>query len=420
MVRCSVLALVLSSLGAISECRANDEHYVEMMLSRSGMSNTPQWMPDGETIVVSRNERLHTIDVLTGQVEILSQKERSPSDILQIDYSPNISPDGTRIAFTTHRFVTDGHYSWDIALLEFDESGEPRRRTRQLGPFSLSLDPGPIQLTRSKARDRNPIWSPDGSRIAFLSDRVETRPGSDRLYVMSPDESDVISVAPDVSASQGPVVWSPDGTKLAFTNSPEKESCRIIDGVRSCAFSLYIVRADGSGVEMVYEGFESQIRPYPSLAWSPDGLQIAIAIPRSGVFVADTTQRIPPRLIHDLGDSIPILGNRIPWGLFWPPPGDEVLYFAGGILWSSTIDGRSRRTLWEPDDSLWGPEDSWIWWEGDILAMSMSPDDSQIAAYSVSYGSYGLSVVLINLDGSFINLVKESDWPDVTDVWTEW
>ncbi len=391
MVKCSILVLVLSSFGAISECRANDEDYVEMVLSRSGMSNTPQWMPNGETIIVSRYEKLHIIDASTGQVSILSQKTESPRDLLQLDTSPSVSPDGTRIAFTTHRFVTDGHYSWDIALLEFDENG------------------GATQLTHSTARDRNPIWSPDGSRIAFLSNRVETRPGSDRLYVMSPDGSDVISVAPDISASQGPVVWSPDGKRLAFTSFPEKGSRRIIDGVPFYAFSLYIVRADGSGVEIVYEGFERRIQhdigAYPLLAWSPDNSQIAIAIADSGVFVADTRQRIPPRLILNLRDSIPR-------GLFWPPGGDEIYYFLKGDLWGLTPDGRSTRVIWEPDDG-------WQWPRGHRLAMSISPDGSQIAAYFVDYTARGLDVVLINLGSSAVNLVKESDWPDLTEVWTE-
>ena len=417
MVKCSIVMLVLSSHGAISECRASDEDYVEPRLRRSGMSFTPQWMPDGETIVVSRDERLHTIDVGTGQVEILSQKTRSPSDILQIDYSPSVSPEGSRIAFTTHRFVNDGHYSWDIAMLEFDENGELRRRRRQLGPLSWSLDGEAIQLTRSKGRDRNPLWSPDGSRIAFFSDRVPTRPASDRLYVMAADGSNVVSVAPDIAVSSGPFAWSPDGKKLAFTSKREYlEDKSEYLGEDLFRTSLYVVGSEGSGIELVWEGFEGYItsRAVPLLAWSPDGSKIAIAIARNGVFVADTTRPTHPRLIRDLG-------NDTPYGLFWTPAGDEVLYYAdgtlrgyyfNGILWGSTTDGRNTRVIWAPENgTLNAPS-------GDPLAMSMSPNGSQIAAYSLDYGRFGIDVALISLDGSAMNLVEYSDWPDLSEFWT--
>lgn len=226
MVNLGILTIVLSSHGAISECRATDEEDVEPLLRRSGMLFTPQWTPDGETIVVSRQEKLLGIDVSTGQIEIISQKKRNPSDILQIDYSPSVSPDGSRIAFTTHRFVNDGYYSWDIAVSAIDGANIEK-------------------LTRSKGRDRNPVWSPDGSRIAFLSDRVQTRPASDRLYVMAADGSSVVSVAPDIAVSSGPFAWSPDGEKLAFTSKSE------FLGENVSRTSLYVVGSEGSGIEFV-------------------------------------------------------------------------------------------------------------------------------------------------------------------------
>ena len=406
MVNLGILTIVLSSHGAISECRSIEEtDDVEPQLRRSGMSFTPQWMPGGETIVVSRNEKLHSIDVGSGQVEIISPKTRSPSDVLQIDYSPSVSPDGSRIAFTTHRFVTDGYYSWDIATLEFDENGELRPRRRQLGPLSWSLDGGAVQLTPSTSRERNPLWSPDGSRIAFLSDREDDYPNRNELYVMSSDGSNVVRVAPEIDVSPRSFAWSPDGEKLAFASKSEYL------GENLFRTSLYVVGSEGSGIEMAWEGFEGYIyrNAVPLLAWSPDGSQIAIAIAQNGVFVVDTTRPTNPRLIRDLG-------NDTPYGLFWNANGDEILYYADGkfrgynvtgILWGSTPDGRRTRMIWAPED-LDAPNYP--------VALSMSPDDSQIAVYS-HYG-YGGPVILINLDGHAVNLVEESDWPDLSELWT--
>ena len=67
----------------------------------------------------------------------------------------DVSPDGTRIAFTGTRLnALDGEPSGRVSLAE-TAGGEPQ------------------QLTAEPHDDRLPRWSPDGSRIAFLSDRVQ-------------------------------------------------------------------------------------------------------------------------------------------------------------------------------------------------------------------------------------------------------
>ena len=63
------------------------------------------------------------------------------------DVTPAWSPDGSTIAFASHRMG-----NWDIYLMNPDGSNERR-------------------LTRNPASDRSPDWSPDGSRLAFESNR---------------------------------------------------------------------------------------------------------------------------------------------------------------------------------------------------------------------------------------------------------
>jgi WD40-like Beta Propeller Repeat len=86
---------------------------------------------------------------------------------------PTFSPDGTRIAFVSHR---DGNY--EIYLMNADGSDKWR-------------------LTHNPAQDRQPAFSPDGKRIAFASDRT----GNFEIYVMNVD-------GPTGTASPTGAMWT--------------------------------------------------------------------------------------------------------------------------------------------------------------------------------------------------------------------
>ena len=317
---------------------------------------------------------------------MISREAPGTPEILERDYSPSVSPDGTRIAYTTHRFITDRHYSYDIALSDIDGNDAE-------------------QLTRSIAKDVTPSWSPDGSRITFLSDRDRTpRPktsyyGSFNLFTMGNDGSDVVSVAPDIVVSDGPYVqfaWSPDSQRLAFIGQVE-----LIEG-SVYKFSLYIAAADGSGIEIVWDGFEGFIKPElaisPLLAWSPDGSQIAMLVPHQGIYVIHASGGVPRKLAE----------VQVPRGLFWTRIGREVLHYDSSAVWAVPIDGGKPYKRWEPE----GLADRLDFLHKQSnLHLSMSPDGNQIAVYSwpeVNIATLGI----IDLDGSVIQLIEASDWPD--------
>jgi TolB protein len=77
------------------------------------------------------------------------------------------------------------------------------------------------------------LWSPDGSRIAFTSNRD----GSEGLYVMNADGSDSRRLTP---SSERLLSWSPDGLKLAFQRHPSTPR-----------WAFYIVNADGTAARKV-------------------------------------------------------------------------------------------------------------------------------------------------------------------------
>ena len=121
----------------------------------------------------------------------------TPDDLYDIHWlgEADISPDGERVALAVTKFDrdTDGYRS---AIWVVETSGaEPR------------------QFTAGAKRDNSPRWSPDGRRLAFLSERGEDKP---QLAIMPADggESRLLTKLP---LGAGVPAWSPDGSKIAFS-----------------------------------------------------------------------------------------------------------------------------------------------------------------------------------------------------------
>ena len=111
---------------------------------------------------------------------------RTPAEIA-------FAPDGSRVAFALHSTVADvGSFVPSDLYLMDTEHVEP------------------TQLTSGAWSDRTPVWSPGGSRLAFLSDRIT--PGHQLPYTMIPGEEPV-HVGTFVG-SAGSLAWSSDGERL--------------------------------------------------------------------------------------------------------------------------------------------------------------------------------------------------------------
>jgi len=110
-----------------------------------------------------------------------------------------------------------------------------------------------VNLTKHRADDIYPVWSPTGEHILFTSDREKKAWGTSDLYLMDPDGSNVRRVFAK-SARRSEPTWSPDGKRIAYNYREVGNT------------SLYIGTIDGKDEERVAIGY--------SPAWSPDGTEI--------------------------------------------------------------------------------------------------------------------------------------------------
>lgn len=123
--------------------------------------------------------------------------------------------------------------------------------------------------------DMNPAWSPDGTRIAFESDRDATPadPQNFEIYTMNPDGAAVTSLT-NSPASDGSPAWSADGTKIAFSSTRDDPHGDIYSMSANGA-NVTRLTTNGSGDPGVLSSDET-----PS--WSPDGSKLAFASIRDG------------------------------------------------------------------------------------------------------------------------------------------
>jgi dipeptidyl aminopeptidase/acylaminoacyl peptidase len=109
---------------------------------------------------------------------------------------PQISPDGRWVAYT-------------VGTTEM----ESNRIARNIWVVSTTPGSQPRQLTQS-GHDTRPQWSPDGKKIAFLSNRE----GATQVYVMAAQGGSVKKIT-SLSTGADNEKWSPDGRSIAFTSS---------------------------------------------------------------------------------------------------------------------------------------------------------------------------------------------------------
>jgi tricorn protease len=175
--------------------------------------------------------------------------------------------------------------------------------------FTVPRQHGPTRnLTRSSdSRDRNAAWSPDGSTIAFLSDRT----GEYQLYLMdAKGAAEPRQVGDRTGGYPHTLRWSPDGTRIAFTD----ETLRLyhIDVATG-----ELATVDQAEVEPMDVSLEA--KPISDFQWSPDGRWLAYSkigpdyVSNIWLYSLDTGKRhnVSSGLFNDFGPTFTRDGEHL-------------------------------------------------------------------------------------------------------------
>lgn len=211
-----------------------------------------------------------------------------------------------------------------LSLAASTASAAPKEVAYRCGVDICLLDPANpsdvFNLTDNGATsyDEDPVWSPDGKRVAFVARFTSQFPPQTNIYTMEPEApGQTFNAAVQIThftngeVSTGSIAWSPDGSKLAFVRGAANPGSQ----------PLYVVRADGTSanateipttggaghptwsadsgkiafwhsnqIYTVAGDISFPATPLPGAtgvepAWSPDGSRIAYGTPNGGGFL---------------------------------------------------------------------------------------------------------------------------------------
>jgi len=220
--------------------------------------------------------------------------------------SVSVSPDGKRLAF----------------VQSICPPKQPGQTIRYCSGdiFTSNIDGSSVtQITQTKGPESYVIWSPDGKKIAYISDIASLND----LWIVNSDGSGKKCID-TAGLNVYPPSWSPDSTKLAFSSE------------RDGPFKIYLINADGSGSATLLTQVKGARSYSPS--WSPDGKRIIFRAyytnnnkSDSDIYIVNSDGSNQINLTNGKYDEV---GNPT-----WSPNGNLILFNCNSSICTMYPDG---------------------------------------------------------------------------------
>ena len=352
-----------------------------------------RFSPDAKSILgertVNGNSDLYIWAIDSGQESRLTDHPAN-------DEAPFWSPDGRYVVFMSNREKTND--LWALPMQGARPAGDPLLIRRDLGKNTslasftaggvltlFEIDTGiaddlftvPVDPTTGAAKGRLvpfakyptahslfPVWSPDGTRLAYSSRKGEARAAT--LWVSSGKERDDVEVLTPKYVTNG-VAWSPDGHGLIFPGwDPEQR------------LGIFRVSLKDAAIETLQIGGKGTIGAFINVKW----------LPGAGVLRFEKLQKAgATREIYDLDLSsrtARLVTDRIPTTYYtWPSPNGKYLVYQEERalkLWSLETNAFLVALAAFPegipvDGPAWSPEGNRVAWkDGNQLKILVLPD----------------------------------------------
>lgn len=256
---------------------------VAIVLGSSSCPNVGQEFPPPPSPAVRRVAYIAQSDVWVCGVD--GSDPRNLTQSAEFEALPKWSPDGHWVFFL--RLESGKHFLYrvrftgeELARVTNRELGYPNYDISPTGEWVAISGKDPDQevflcradgteerrLTDNTAADLLPCFSPDGLRLAFISDRVG---GKDNLFVMDVDGGSVVQLTSWGDTSRLGLNWSPDGTRILFV--------RYGNFFMADNSEVFTIRADGTDLVNVSQNNKNDFQPL----WTGDGQAILFTSDRN-------------------------------------------------------------------------------------------------------------------------------------------